>query len=240
MINVCTRKSNRFSFLSLQIGPGIVYLTFHSPIGSGTFVQHLVPTEPLVQKLVHNLYFQKNLPAFIGKFFLLGEAIQVRYFFLKLGLTLFFRIAYLFLFAKKIFKYNWNISIKNYFLCLFQLERDIMIWNNKRYEKKPLFVKSKEDSQVAKHRRWFSQFYSENSPRLKFQRDTLEWWLTSRMIQSQRKTYKLLVIFREKLVRVNQNGIHRLQATIIETQPAIMHHVIFSPSFICSTLPLLW
>lgn len=114
-----------------QIGPGIVYLTFHSPIGSGTFVQHLVPTEPLVQKLVHNLYFQKNLPAFIGKFFLLGEAIQ--------------------------------------------LERDIMIWNNKRYEKKPLFVKSKEDSQVAKHRRWFSQFYSENSPRLKFQRDTLEW-----------------------------------------------------------------
>lgn len=64
-----------------------------------------------------------------------------------------------------------------------------MIWNNKRYEKKPLFVKSKEDSQVAKHRRWFSQFYSENSPRLKFQRDTLEWWLTCRLIQSQRKTY---------------------------------------------------
>ncbi|XP_078326033.1 cholesterol 7-desaturase nvd-like [Crassostrea virginica] len=114
-----------------QIGPGIVYLTFHSPIGSGTFVQHLIPTEPLVQKLVHNLYYQKSYPAFIAKFFLLGEAIQV--------------------------------------------ERDIMIWNNKRYERKPLFVKSKADAQVAKHRRWFSQFYSENSPRLKFQKDTLEW-----------------------------------------------------------------
>lgn len=115
MINVCTRKSNRFSFLSLQIGPGIVYLTFHSPIGSGTFVQHLVPTEPLVQKLVHNLYFQKNLPAFIGKFFLLGEAIQVRYFFLKLGLTLFFRITYLFLFAKK----NLQIQLKYKYKKLF-------------------------------------------------------------------------------------------------------------------------
>ena len=65
------------SVLYLQIGPGIVYLTFHSPIGSGTFVQHLIPTEPLVQKLVHNLYYQKSYPAFIAKFFLLGEAIQV-------------------------------------------------------------------------------------------------------------------------------------------------------------------
>lgn len=95
---------------------------------------------------------------------------------------------YLFLFAKKIFKLKYKYS-KLIFHAFFQLERDIMIWNNKRYEKKPLFVKSKEDSQVAKHRRWFSQFYSENSPRLKFQRDTLEWWLTCRLIQSQRKTY---------------------------------------------------
>lgn len=97
---------------------------------------------------------------------------------------------YLFLFAKK----NLQIQLKYkysklIFYAFFQLERDIMIWNNKRYEKKPLFVKSKEDSQLAKHRRWFSQFYSENSPRLKFQRDTLEWWLTCRLIQSQRKTY---------------------------------------------------
>lgn len=56
-----------------------------------------------------------------------------------------------------------------------QLERDIMIWNNKRYQGKPVFVKSKEDSLVARHRRWYSQFYSENSPRLKFQKDTLDW-----------------------------------------------------------------
>lgn len=47
-----------------------------------------------------------------------------------------------------------------------------MIWNNKKYIPKPLLVK--EDSAIQKHRRWFSQFYSENSPRLKLQRDNLD------------------------------------------------------------------
>ena len=58
---------------------------------------------------------------------------------------------------------------------LLQVERDIMIWNNKKFVNKPMFVKSKEDSLIAKHRRWFSQFYSENSPKLKFQKDSLDW-----------------------------------------------------------------
>ncbi|XP_008289977.1 cholesterol desaturase daf-36 [Stegastes partitus] len=53
-----------------------------------------------------------------------------------------------------------------------QFERDVMIWNNKTYIAKPLLVK--EDSAIQKHRRWFSQFYSENSPRLQYQRDTLD------------------------------------------------------------------
>ncbi|KAM7369283.1 hypothetical protein PAMP_013563 [Pampus punctatissimus] len=52
-----------------------------------------------------------------------------------------------------------------------QFERDVMIWNNKKYISKPLLVK--EDSAIHKHRRWFSQFYSENSPRLQYQQDTL-------------------------------------------------------------------
>lgn len=114
-----------------QIGPGIVYLTFQSPLGNGAFLHHITPTEPLLQKLVHNIYIQRYSPTVVANFLMLGEAIQV--------------------------------------------ERDIMIWNNKRYERKPMFVKSKEDSLVAKHRRWYSQFYSENSPRLKFQKDTMEW-----------------------------------------------------------------
>ncbi|XP_041826125.1 cholesterol 7-desaturase nvd [Melanotaenia boesemani] len=53
-----------------------------------------------------------------------------------------------------------------------QFERDVMIWNNKKYISKPLLVK--EDSTIQKHRRWYSQFYSENSPRLQYQRDTLD------------------------------------------------------------------
>ncbi|XP_061837073.2 cholesterol 7-desaturase nvd [Nerophis lumbriciformis] len=53
-----------------------------------------------------------------------------------------------------------------------QFERDVMVWNNKRYIAKPLLVK--EDAAIQKHRRWYAQFYSENSPRLQFQRDTLD------------------------------------------------------------------
>ncbi|XP_034048140.1 cholesterol 7-desaturase [Thalassophryne amazonica] len=53
-----------------------------------------------------------------------------------------------------------------------QFERDVMIWNNKKYVSKP--VLTKEDSAIQKHRRWFSQFYSQNSPRLQLQRDTLD------------------------------------------------------------------
>ena len=41
------------------------------------------------------------------------------------------------------------------------LERDIAIWGLKKYEDKPIIVK--EDSLIAKHRRWYSQFYSEHS-----------------------------------------------------------------------------
>ncbi|XP_074654044.1 cholesterol 7-desaturase nvd-like [Tubulanus polymorphus] len=74
--------------------------------------------------------------------------------------------------------FDWKIPtfVAKIFLIgeALQIDRDIMIWNNKRYEGRPVFVKSVEDSQVQKHRRWYSQFYSENSPRLKFQKDTLE------------------------------------------------------------------
>ncbi len=54
--------------------------------------------------------------------------------------------------------------METYIECSFQIERDIMIWNNKRYHGKPVLVKSKEDALLQRHRRWYSQFYSENSP----------------------------------------------------------------------------
>ncbi|XP_075912265.1 cholesterol 7-desaturase nvd-like isoform X1 [Petromyzon marinus] len=54
-----------------------------------------------------------------------------------------------------------------------QFERDLMIWNNKRYVSRPLLVK--EDSLISRHRRWYSQFYSDNSPRYSRSRDSLDW-----------------------------------------------------------------
>ncbi|XP_067143676.1 cholesterol 7-desaturase nvd-like [Centruroides vittatus] len=44
------------------------------------------------------------------------------------------------------------------------LERDILMWNNKKFLKAPLLVT--EDKFIVRFRRWYSQFYSENSPRL--------------------------------------------------------------------------
>lgn len=58
-------------------------------------------------------------------------------------------------------------------IYLFQVERDIMIWNSKVYQSQPLLVA--EDRQILKFRRWYNQFYSENSPKFNFRKDSLEW-----------------------------------------------------------------
>jgi len=55
------------------------------------------------------------------------------------------------------------------------IERDIMVWNHKTHRKTPIMVKSLEDATLIKHRRWYAQFYSENSPRLGTQKQGLEW-----------------------------------------------------------------
>ena len=44
-----------------------------------------------------------------------------------------------------------------------------MIWNNKTWQSKPLLVK--EDNLVSKHRRWYGQFYSKNSPVITAKKD---------------------------------------------------------------------
>lgn len=50
-----------------------------------------------------------------------------------------------------------------------QLDRDVNIWASKTYKMKPLYVK--EDKTLVEHRRWFSQFYSENSKKFTLRRD---------------------------------------------------------------------
>jgi len=58
-------------------------------------------------------------------------------------------------------------------LLLSQVERDIMVWNHKTYIDKPILVK--EDRYIRRHRHWFNQFYSENSPRFSFQQENTDW-----------------------------------------------------------------
>jgi cholesterol 7-desaturase len=43
-------------------------------------------------------------------------------------------------------------------IAIRQFERDLPIWNNKKFNKAPAFVKS--DARVVAFRRWYSQFYS--------------------------------------------------------------------------------
>ncbi|XP_050444085.1 cholesterol 7-desaturase nvd isoform X2 [Adelges cooleyi] len=53
------------------------------------------------------------------------------------------------------------------------LERDIVIWNHKTYVEKPLCTK--EELTLLSYRQWFKQFYSENSPKFSFKKETMEW-----------------------------------------------------------------
>ncbi|KAG8230503.1 hypothetical protein J437_LFUL010603, partial [Ladona fulva] len=48
-------------------------------------------------------------------------------------------------------------------------ERDVMVWNHKAYLDKPTLVS--EDRAITRYRRWYSQFYSEKSPRLTYQKE---------------------------------------------------------------------
>merc|ERR1712223_2272017 len=53
------------------------------------------------------------------------------------------------------------------------LERDIMVWNSKKYAEKPL--SGQEDALISRHRRWFSQFYCSKGSSLLSTDGTLDW-----------------------------------------------------------------
>ena len=61
-----------------------------------------------------------------------------------------------------------------------------MIWNHKQYMKKPVLVRSAEDQLLTTHRRWYSQFYSKNSPTLSFKKEDLDWWGPAPLTSSRR------------------------------------------------------
>lgn len=51
-----------------------------------------------------------------------------------------------------------------------QFIRDMHVWHNKMYQHKPVLVKG--DGPIAQFRRWYSQFYSENSHKV---HESIEW-----------------------------------------------------------------
>lgn len=52
-------------------------------------------------------------------------------------------------------------------------ERDMMIWNHKQFIESPLLVK--EDRLIKAYRKWYSQFYSENSISYTMAKESLDW-----------------------------------------------------------------
>lgn len=52
-------------------------------------------------------------------------------------------------------------------------EQDVPIWSSKRYERQPKVVRG--DGDFLAFRRWYKQFYSENSATIQSLRDNLEW-----------------------------------------------------------------
>ncbi|NWQ80494.1 DAF36 desaturase, partial [Columbina picui] len=60
-----------------QVGPALVFLILeHAFLGRGIILQSVTPLEPLLQKVVHTIYYQKNVPAIIPKFLLRIECLQ--------------------------------------------------------------------------------------------------------------------------------------------------------------------
>jgi len=110
-----------------QVGPGLVYLDFNTPLGRVVVFETVTPVEPVLQLATHQVYAENKVPRWFGKFVLNNLVVQ--------------------------------------------FERDVPIWDNKTYLPNPMVIK--EDGDIVKYRRWFTQFYSENS--LNVGKDPLDW-----------------------------------------------------------------
>lgn len=69
----------------------------------------------------------------------------------------------------------WILRCKMTTPLLTQFRRDLLVWNHKTLYKYPPFQKG--DKTIIDFRKWYSQFFSENSPTWQDYRDrTLQWW----------------------------------------------------------------
>ena len=62
-----------------QVGPGIVFLTFKSFLGSGLLFETLTPQEPLLQKYSLTVYADWWIPKFLTRLMVSGYDVQVGY-----------------------------------------------------------------------------------------------------------------------------------------------------------------
>ena len=62
------------------MGPGLVYINFQSPLGSGVIQQLVTPVGDLRQRVIHTIHWDRSygLGPLIAKFYLMVEANQVR------------------------------------------------------------------------------------------------------------------------------------------------------------------
>ncbi|KAL8174272.1 UNVERIFIED_CONTAM: hypothetical protein K2H54_041161 [Gekko kuhli] len=72
-------KSKFWKFIqhNWKIGPGLVFMFFNHPfLGHGVMIHSVTPVEPLLQHVIHRMYYQRNIPGFIPKFLLWAESVQ--------------------------------------------------------------------------------------------------------------------------------------------------------------------
>ncbi|XP_023243859.1 cholesterol 7-desaturase-like [Centruroides sculpturatus] len=115
------------SFNVQQIGPAIFHTYLKSSLGSGVFVQCIIPEGPFRQRFVRHYYSPYRFSTLFDHISLFTESHMI--------------------------------------------ERDVRIWNYKMYWKNPVYVS--EDKKIVKFRKWYAQFYSENSP--KAEEEDLNW-----------------------------------------------------------------
>uniref|UniRef100_A0A8C6YH76 cholesterol 7-desaturase n=1 Tax=Naja naja TaxID=35670 RepID=A0A8C6YH76_NAJNA len=68
-----------------QIGPGLVTMDLRQALlGKGLIIQTVIPLEPLLQHVVHQIYYPRNMPSFLAKLVLWAEGVQAKGFVLLL------------------------------------------------------------------------------------------------------------------------------------------------------------
>ncbi|CAG2056005.1 unnamed protein product, partial [Timema podura] len=175
------RFFNKLSLIGMdvraeQIGPSYVELHMETSFGKMILLQCITPLEPMLQKVVHRLYCPPLLYLY-GSIVIWGESIMgwenikthptahngsVETIVVKGTST-----------KKNDTRTETKGKKKKKEKRVAEFERDVMVWNHKTYIEKPLLVR--EDRNIARHRRWYSQFYTEHSPRFTFQKESLDW-----------------------------------------------------------------